>query len=134
MAELTIRTTAGKRGTSAAVGLFGVDASLAIWRPCPAPTTWPGIRPHAQMAAPAFEVLDVRRAGAGPPARDQRRHRHRAAGDRAARGPAVEGVLSASARPPFDAVAALTDSFYNVLGELHARVRHWEETAPKGSR
>jgi len=132
MAELTIRTTAGKRGTSAAVGLFGVDASLGDLAPLPGPNDMARIRPHAQMAAPAFEVLDVSALELG-----------RLRGTNAAtatvlrvtalpEAPAVEGVLSASARPPFDAVAALTDSFYNVLGELHARVRHWEETAPKG--
>ena len=44
---------------------------------------------------------------------------------------AVEGSVSASAEPAFDAVAVLTDSFYNVLGELHARVRQWEESAPR---
>jgi hypothetical protein len=45
---------------------------------------------------------------------------------------ALETPLRASARPTFDSLVALTDNFYNALGELHARVRHWEQSAPRG--
>jgi hypothetical protein len=132
MAELQIRTTAGQRGTQAAVGLFGVDGSLADLAPLPGPDDMARLRPRARMRAPAFEVLDVGALEMG-----------RVRGTNAAtatvlrvtalpQAPALEGSLSASVEPTFDAVAVLTDSFYNVLGELHARVRHWEETAPKG--
>jgi hypothetical protein len=132
LAELHIRTTAGQRGAAAAVGLFGVDASLADLVPLPGPEDMARLRPRAQMRLPAFEVLDVSALELG---------RLRGANAATAtvlrvtalpEAAAVEGSLSASARPSFDALAVLTDSFYNVLGELHARVRQWEETAPKG--
>jgi hypothetical protein len=132
MAELHIRTTAGARGTSAAVGLFGVDDSLADLATLPGPDDMARLRPRAQMRLPAFEVLDV---GALEMGRMRGANAATATVLRVTSLPppaALEGSLSASARPPFDAVAVLTDNFYNVLGELHARVRQWEETAPKG--
>jgi hypothetical protein len=131
MAVLSIKTTAGQRATSAAVGLFGVDASLADLAPLPGPDDMARLRPRARMKAPAFEVLDV---GALEMGRLRGANAATATVLRVSSLPdaaAVEGTLSASARPPFDAVAVLTDSFYNVLAELHARVRHWEESAPK---
>jgi len=132
MAELHIRTRAGQRGTSAAVGLFGVDASLADLAPLPGPDDLARVRPRAKMQAPAFEVLDV---GALEMGRMRGANAATATVLRVTSLPeaaAVEGSLSASAEPTFDAVAVLTDSFYNVLGELHARVRQWEVSAPKG--
>jgi hypothetical protein len=132
MAELHIRTTAGQRGTSAAVGLFGVDASLADLAPLPGPDDLARVRPRAKMEAPAFAVLDV---GALEMGRMRGTNAATATVLRVTSLPAaaaVEGSLSASLQPTFDAVAVLTDSFYNVLAELHARVRQWEGSAPKG--
>jgi hypothetical protein len=131
MAELEIRTTAGKRGTSAAVGLFGVDATLGDLAPLPGADDMARLRPRAQMKSAAFEVLE---AGALEMGRVRGVNAATATVLRVSTLPepaAVEGSLSASGKPPFDAVAVLTDSFYNVLGELHAQVRRWEETAAK---
>jgi hypothetical protein len=89
------------------------------------------LRPHAKMHAPAFQVLE---AGALEMGRVRGVNAATATVLRVSTLPepvAVEGSLSASAQPPFDAVAVLTDSFYNALGELQGRVRRWEETAPK---
>src|SRR3989442_605430 len=48
-ATLAIRTTAGNRGTRAAVGLFGVDASLAQLAPLPGPDDMAHLRPTPRM-------------------------------------------------------------------------------------
>jgi hypothetical protein len=131
-AELAIRTTAGGRGTPAAVGLFGVDATLADLAPLPGPDDMARLRPRASARQPAFGVLE---AGALEMGRVRGAHAAAATVLRVTSLPdaaAVERPLAVSAHPPFDATAVLTDSFYTVLGELHARVRAWEQSAPAG--
>jgi hypothetical protein len=44
---------------------------------------------------------------------------------------ALDAWVSTSTRAPFDPLEPLTDNFYGLLGELHARVRAWETSAPK---
>jgi hypothetical protein len=131
-AELEIRTSAGQKGTPAAVGLFGVDASLADLVPLAGPDDMSRVRPHATMQGPAFEVLDVsalemgRLRGANAATATVLRVSHVPAAA------ALDIAVSASGHTTFDAVTPLTDSFYDVLGELRTRARRWEESAPAG--
>jgi hypothetical protein len=89
------------------------------------------IRPKPTMTRAAFEVLEASALELG-----------RVRGANAASAtvlrvsdipaPAVlDASVNASAHPSFDPVEPLTDHFYVVLGELHARVRAWEGSAPK---
>jgi hypothetical protein len=129
MAQLAIRTTAGKRGTPAAVGLIGVDASLAQLVSLPGPDDMARLRPHAKTDKPAFDVLDV---GALEMGRLRGTNAATATVLRVTALPeatALDATIDASAQPPFDPIAPLTDGFYNALGELHAQVRQWEEHA-----
>lgn len=130
-AELAIATTSGGRGARAAVGLIGVDASLADLAPLPGPDSLARLRPKAEMRSPAFGVLDVEALATG-----RIRGANAAAATilRVLSAPAIidlDAAIDASARPSFDPIEPLTDHFYTVLAELHAQVRSWEETAPK---
>jgi hypothetical protein len=131
-AELQIQTLLGGRGGKAAVGLFGVDQSLAQLVPLPGAGELGRLRPTVETTAPAFGVLDgqaltlgrirganaaaatVLRVGAIPPP------------------PALDAVVSAQAGSHFDAIEELTDHFYTVLAELHVQARAWETSAPAG--
>jgi hypothetical protein len=130
-AQLTLRTTSGGQGTAAAVGLFGVDATMADLAPLPGPDDLARLRPRPTMNGAAFAVLEV---GALEMGRIRGANAASATVLRVAAVPspaALDAVVSAQASPPFDPLEALTDNFYNVLGELHARVRDWETSAPK---
>jgi hypothetical protein len=43
---------------------------------------------------------------------------------------ALDGVFSGNAGSSFDPLGELTDRFYDVLDELHAQARLWEQQAP----
>lgn len=129
-AALAVRTTAGGRPTTAAVGLFGVDESLGQIAALPGPDELARLRALPTMSSPAFEALDAQALALG---------RIRGANAAAAtvlrvtarpqRAPADAPVV-ARADTIFDPVAELTDRFYVVLAELYAQVRAWEEKAP----
>ncbi|MBI5547895.1 MAG: hypothetical protein HY901_28765 [Deltaproteobacteria bacterium] len=128
-AKLLIETRMGEKGTSAAVGLSGVDESLAQLMPLPGPDEMARLRPQASMSSAAFGTLDAQALAMGR-----------------VRGPnaAAAVVLRVASPPPpqeidqyvhsngqgvFTPLEDLTDHFYAVLGELHAQTRIWEEKA-----
>jgi hypothetical protein len=132
-ASLAIHTTAGSNGTAAAVGLFGVDATLADLAPLPGPDELARVRPHPQMRSQAFDALDV---GALEMGRVRGANAATATVLRVSTLPdpqASDVSVNVSVRTPFDAIAPLTENFYNALGELHGQVRAWEEHAAKGA-
>ncbi|MFT5461099.1 MAG: hypothetical protein ACI9K2_007624, partial [Myxococcota bacterium] len=53
-ATLTVRTAAGASPTAAAVGLVGVDSTLAQLAPLPGPADWGRVTVGAEAAKPAF--------------------------------------------------------------------------------
>ncbi len=133
-AKLHVRTSAGGQGKKAAVGLFGVDRSLAQLAPLPGPDELSSLRTKIQVSAPAFGVLDGQALSMG---------RIRGANAAAATvlkisqvpAPAeLDSYVSASGSTVFDPNEELTDRFYAVLGELHRVVRRWEDEAPKDER
>lgn len=131
-AELTIRTTALGQGVPAGVGLVGVDASLGDLVPLPGPDDMARIRPKAEMRSPAFDTLD---AGALSLGRVRGKNAAAAIVLRVSRTPPpaeLDVFASAAGYGSFEPLEALTDNFYNVLAELHARVREWEGSAPPG--
>ncbi len=133
-AELQVSTKAGQRGIAAAVGLFGVDASLAQLAPLPGPDDLSRLRPMPTMRAPAFGLLDAKALEMG-----LIRGSNAAAAtvSQVADLPApaqVDALARASAATTFEPLVALTDNFYRVLGELRDRVRAWESTAPKSEK
>ena len=129
-ATLNIHTTAGNQPVSAAVGLFGVDQSLAQLTALPGPQDMDRIRPKVTTSAPAFGILDGQALAMG------RVRGANAAAATVVRVTAIpkdkhlDAVLSAEAATNFDAVAELTDTFYNLLAELHVQARTWEAAAP----
>lgn len=129
-ATLSIRTERQGKGTPAAVGLFGVDQSLAQLASLPGPGELEQLRPRVETPSPAFGVLDGQALAMG-----------RIRGENAAQAvtmrvtgppavPATDEPSSAQGDTHFDPLEALTDRFYVVLAELHAKVRDWEAKAP----
>jgi hypothetical protein len=133
-AELAIATRVGGRGAPAAVGLIGVDESLAQLAPLPGPDDLGRVRLAPTMAVPAFGVLDAQALALG---------RIRGANAAAATvllvssvptPPELDAVAGGDGATPFDPSVELTDRFYTVLAELHAQTRRWEAEAPAKDR
>jgi len=129
-AELDITTRIGGAGGRAAVGLFGVDQSLAQLVPLPGPTELARVQPKVETSAPAFGTLDGQALALG---------RIRGANAAAATvlrvttipsPPELDAVVNGGATSRFDPVEELTDRFYLALAELHHQARQWESTAP----
>jgi hypothetical protein len=129
-AELAIRTLLGGQGGKAAVGLFGVDESLAQLAPLPDGDALGRVRPKVETRSPAFDVLDGQALTLG---------RIRGANAAAATvlrvsaipsPPELDAVVNTHGESAFDPIEELTDRFYVVLAELHAQVRAWETKAP----
>ncbi|MBS2032345.1 MAG: hypothetical protein JST54_30880 [Deltaproteobacteria bacterium] len=133
-AKLAVRTMVGGTGTQAAVGLFGVDESLAQLVSLPGPDDMARVHQKVQMTSPAFGTLDgealtlgrirganaamatVLRVNAMPTAAE------------------LDGVFAGNSATTFDPNGELTDRFYDILGELHAQAREWEASAPQGEK
>lgn len=129
-ARLKLQTVLGGQGGPAAVGLFGVDESLAQLAPLPGPGDLARVHPKVETGAAAFGALDGQALTLG---------RIRGANAAAATvlrvtkipdPPELDAVVSATARSQFDPVVELTDRFYVALAELGAQVRRWEAGAP----
>ncbi len=129
VAQLGIETTVGATGGPAAVGLFGVDDSLAQLASLPGADELASLRPQATGAA-AFGSMDAQALSLG-----------RIRGENAAAAtlvrvsampppPQVEAAVSVSGNTVFDPNEAQVDRFYAVLGELYGQVRTWEASAP----
>ena len=130
VAQLGIETTVGTTGGPAAVGLFGVDESLAQLAALPGADELATLRPQASGTA-AFGSMDAQALSLG---------RIRGANAAAATlvrvssmppPPEVEVAVSLSGSTVFDPNEAQVDRFYAVLGELYTQVRSWETTAPE---
>ncbi len=129
IAQLGIETTIGTTGGSAAVGLFGVDDSLAQLAALPGADELASLRPQATGSA-AFGSMDAQALSLG------RIRGANAAAATLARvsamppPPQVEAAVSLTGNTVFDPNEAQVDRFYVVLGELYGQVRTWEATAP----
>ncbi len=129
-AELAVTTRTGGQGAPAAVGLFGVDESLAQLAPLPGADELGRLRPLATMSAPAFDVLDAQALALG-----RVRGAHAAAATvlrvtSIPSAPDLDAVASGDAMTAFDPAAVMVDRFYTVLAELHTQARRWEAEAP----
>ncbi|WP_375743053.1 MG2 domain-containing protein [Corallococcus interemptor] len=132
LAHLQVHTRVDGRDGEAAVGLFGVDETLSQLVVLPGADALDGLRPSPSVATPAFGVLDGQALAMG---RIRGANAAAAALLRVTAVPSLEDEeppLTASATSPFSPDAELTEPFYAVLTELHARTRKWEETAPAG--
>jgi hypothetical protein len=130
-AKLTLQTRLGRKGAQAAVGLFGVDESLAQLRPLPGADALRSLRHKIAMKRKAFGVLDAQALALG---RIRGSFAAEATILRVSRVPKPEKldvVISGSHKTRFDPNAELTDRFYTVLAELHRQTRGWEKSAPK---
>lgn len=131
-ASLAIKTTAGGNGAPAAVGLIGVDQSLGQLATLPGPGEMSSLHDLASMSEPAFGALDAKALSMGLVRGD---NAIAATVLRVTNIPSkadIDAYTSANGRTVFDPVGPLTDHFYEVLQELHAQTRKWEEDAPKG--
>jgi hypothetical protein len=133
-AKLGVMTRIAGKGARAAVGLFGVDESLAQLATLPGPDDMARVRPKVETPTPAFGALDGQALTMG---------RIRGANAAAATVLKVSGrpvladldaPVNASGNGAFDPVATLTDHFYEALAELHNQARQWEAHAPKGEK
>lgn len=128
-ATINIQTTASGQGVSAAVGLFGVDNSLAQLTPLPGPGAMSDVMIDTPTLAPAFGILDGTALVMG---HIQGENAAAAAVLRVTDVPApaaLDRKVSINDRTHFDPVEELTDRFYTVLTELHLQTRQWEHTA-----
>ncbi len=132
VATLHLQTTSSGQGVAAAVGLFGVDESLAQLAPLPGPGAMSDALVEAPTLSPAFGVLDGTALVMG-----------RIRGENAAAAavlrvtdvptPAeLDREVSVYDSTRFDPVEELTDRFYTVLAELHVQTRQWERDAAEG--
>ena len=129
-ATLAIATTTGGRPGPAAVGLFGVDESMAQLAPLPGPDDLGRLRPAVTMSSPAFDVLDGTALALG---RIRGANAAAATVLRVATLPSaadLDTTVNGAGATPFDPSAVLIDRFYTVLAELHTQVRRWETEAP----
>lgn len=130
-AVLRLQTRIGKKGATAAVGLFGVDDSLSQLVPLPGADALGVLRSKVQMTAKAFGYLDGQALTLG---RIRGGYAAEATVLRVSSIPSPEKldiVLNGSAETKFDPNVALVDRFYVVLAALHEQVRSWEKSAPK---
>jgi hypothetical protein len=132
IARLQLRTRVDGREGPAAVGLFGVDESMAQLAPLLGLGAMGGLRPSPTIPSPAFGVLDGQALAMG---------RIRGANAAAAallkvsdvpRPEEVEPSQELLAQSAFEPEVELTEPFYRVLAELTTQVRTWEEKAPEG--
>lgn len=129
-AQLTVRTFSQGKGQKAAVGLFGVDQSLAQLTPLPGADDLSRLAPKVETPSPAFGQLDGQALTMG---RIQGANAAAAVIQRVSSIPTpaeLDAVVSGTAETTLDAVAELTDRFYVVLAELYAQARAWEDKAP----
>jgi hypothetical protein len=129
LARLELETKLGAVGRSAAVGLFGVDDSLAQLVPLPGADELAKLRPQAQSNG-SFDGLDAAALSLG-----------RIRGGNAVAATLLkvnqlpppyqsDTAVSVSGMTTFDPNETLTDRFYAVLLELHLQARTWEEKSP----
>lgn len=129
-AKLTVRTTSGGAGAKAAVGLVGVDQSLAQLAPLDGPDELAALAPQVATSSPAFGQLDGqaltmgRIAGANAAAAVVLRVASAPTPDE------LDVAVSAGAQSVLDADTELTERFYVVLSELYAQAKAWEDKAP----
>jgi hypothetical protein len=132
-AHLDVETKSGDRGTKAAVGLFGVDDTMAALVALPGPDAFQKLHPTIPMSGASFAQLDGEALVFG-----RVRGRNAAAaimakvGDPEGLGPTEARPTAINAMTTFDGDALFLDGFYNVLSELHAQVRDWNERTPAG--
>lgn len=133
-AELQVQTKIAGKGGKAAVGLFGVDASLGQIASLEGPDSMARVQPQVETSDPAFGYLDGQALTLG-----------RIRGPNAAAAtvlrvsgipapPELDAVITATATTMFDPVEELTDNFYTVLAELHVQARAWEKSAPSAEK
>ncbi|MFO0724413.1 MAG: MG2 domain-containing protein [Myxococcota bacterium] len=130
-ARLSVKTERQGKGAPAAVGLFGVDQSLAQLAALPGPGELEQLRPRVETPDPAFGALDGQALAMG---RIRGANAAQAVTLRVAGPPAIpasDEPSNAHGETAFDPLEALTDRFYVVLAELTARVRDWEAKAPE---
>ncbi|MGI5865881.1 MAG: hypothetical protein ACOX6T_28015, partial [Myxococcales bacterium] len=131
-AKLLLETTVGGKGARAAVGLFGVDESLAQLVPLAGPDDMARVRPKVEVFSPAFGALDAQALTMG---RIRGLNAVEATILKVSTLPTraeIDTFVYSHASGVFDPIEELTDRFYLVLGELHAQVRAWEQEGPKG--
>ena len=129
MAKLTITTTEQDRGIKAAVGLVGVDATLAQLVPLPGPDAMDRLEPTVVMTRSAFSVFDATALALG-----------RVRGKNAAAATVLlvsqvptpvelDVYTSANGSTVFDPLSPLTDRFFTALEDLYVEVRKFEASA-----
>ncbi len=129
LATINVQTTSSGQGVAAAVGLFGVDDSLAQLTPLPGPGSMSDVMIDAPTLSPAFGVLDGTALVMG---RIQGENAAAAAVLRVTDVPTpaeLDREVSVYDSTHFDPVEELTDRFYTVLAELHVQTRQWERDA-----
>ena len=134
-ASIELTTTAQGQPVPAAVGLFGVDETLATLAPLPGPEDLQAaLRVPVDMSAPAFGALEatalVEGRVRGAQAREAVVHLVTSLPPLQA----TEATVYASGTTTYDPLPPLVERFYATLSDLHARVRAWEASAPKDER
>jgi hypothetical protein len=130
MARLAVQTRERGEGVKAAVGLIGVDETLAQLAPLPGAGDMDRLVPRVTMSEAAFGVLDATALSLG-----------RIRGKNAAAATAllvtsvptpeeIDVSTFASASTSFDPLLPLADRFYTILEVLYAEVRSFEASAP----
>ena len=130
MAKLLIATREQDKGIKAAVGLVGVDATLAQLVPLPGADAMDRLEPTVVMSRPAFNVFDATALALG-----RVRGEHAAAAtvllvQQVPTPVELDVTTHANGSSAFDPLSPLTDRFFTVLEGLYTEVRRFEATAP----
>lgn len=131
-ATLRVQTLRQGQGSTAAVGLFGVDESLGQLAALPGPDSLDGLRDAVLSTTPAFGSLDGQALALG---RIQGANAAAATILRVSEVPdpaESDNGLSLFHQAEFDPIEPLTERFYPLLAELHAQTRAWEHAAKPG--
>lgn len=129
-ARIAVSTKFGGQGVPAAVGLFGVDASMRQLAALTGTDAQEQLQPEVAMRGKAFDLFDGRAMALG-----------RIRGQAAAAAtvtrvasrpdlPPIDVQVSSSGRSTFDPNEKLTGAFYEVLTQLQREVVRWELEAP----
>lgn len=125
-ATLMLSTKAGDAPVQAAVGLIGVDNSLAQLVRLPGPDAMSSLRLPVKTIKPAFGVLEGQALTMG---RIQGDNAAAATVMRVSQVPtpeATDRTVTERVSGHFDPSAVLTDHFYSVLPQLQRETRNWE--------
>jgi hypothetical protein len=131
-AQLTVTTRAGEAPVAAAVGLVGVDATLAQLAPLVGPDDYGRVTVRATADRPAFGSFDARALALGQIRGEQAAKAAVLAITGLPMDPGGDAPTAGSGHQVADTQTDLSRNFYRALDRARERLRAWEGAAADG--